>query len=322
MDKLITIFHLAMVWSIAVIFLVFIDVMSNKLILATSSTIYPNLEEHDNNNEIFGLNTSEMIRLRGYHATDYYITSEDGYILNLVRACNPLLSNCGSEGQENKVPLLLVHGTGTSANSFVVRSTDIEPKNFANFDANKLSLESLIEQFEKEPASKSLAFTALNFGHEVWLLNRRGTTYSLGHTNKRKKAFYDPLRELLENTGSIVSSLPFMNRRRKRATSEVFNPAVEEAVLKILRSSLVPNVDIRPVETSPNPMYWNYSLDEQALYDLPAAIDFVLEKTNKPKLALLGHSAGSSMILMLLSEKPEYAEKSELFTIQTYERKK
>lgn len=309
-----------MVWSIAVILIVFIDVMSNKLVPATSSTTYSKFKEYDNNNEIFGLNTSELIRIRGYHATDYYITSEDGYILNLVRARNPLLTDGGSEKLENKVPLLLLHGTGTSANSFVVRSTGVEPKNFANIDASKLSLESLVEKFEEEPASKSLAFTALNFGHEVWLLNRRGTAQSLGHTNKRKKAFYDPLRELFENTGSIVSSLPFMNRRRKRATSEVFNPVVEETVLKFLRSSLVPNVDIRPIETSPNPRYWNYSLDEQALYDLPAAIDFVLEKTNRPKLAVLGHSAGSSMILMLLSEKPEYAEKGELVTILTDEK--
>lgn len=290
--------------------------MSNELVLA-SQVLDTIPKEDDNSNAIFGLNTSEIIRLRGYEATDYYITSDDGYILNLVRARNPLLNDSETH-LKNKVPLLMIHGTGTNANSLVVRSTDVKPRNFAHIDAGELPLEALIEQFENEPASKSLAFTALNFGHEVWLLNRRGTTYSLGHTNKRKKAFYDPFRELLENTGSIVSSLPLMSRRRrKRGAMQPFNPEVEEAVLKVLRSSLIPRVDIRPVETSPNPKYWNYSLDEQAIYNLPAAIDFVLENSNKPKLALLGHSAGSSMILMLLSEKPEYEKKGKLSMDQT-----
>lgn len=295
-------------WLTIILLIVYTHLTEVELI-SGSPVFNTKYEDDENYNSVFGLNTSEIIRSRGYQATDYYIESDDGYILNLVRARNPTLN--GSETHLNiKAPLLLVHGLGTNANCFVVRSTDIKPKNLAHIDADKLSLEALVEQFENEPASKSLAFTALNFGHEVWLLNRRGTTSSLGHTNLRLKAYYDPFRELLENTGSIISSLPSMSRRRrKRGVQETFGPVVEEAVLEVLRSPLFPSVDLRPVETSPNPRYWNFSLDEQALFDLPAAIDFVLEETNKPKLAIVGHSAASSMILMLLTEKLEYEKK-------------
>lgn len=124
-------------------------------------------EEDDNFNKAFGLNTSELVKLHGYNATDFFITSQDGYILNLVRVTNPLINN-GQRGHNNKEVILFVHGTGTSGSSFIIRGSGIEPKNLAHIDAGKMPLETLIEQFNDEPASKSLAYTALNFGHEVW----------------------------------------------------------------------------------------------------------------------------------------------------------
>ena len=36
--------------------------------------------------------------------------------------------------------------------------------------------------------------------------------------------------------------------------------------------------------------YWNYSFDEMGKYDLPANIEFVLEKTNVSKITYMGHS--------------------------------
>lgn len=124
--------------------------------------------------------------------------------------------------------------------------------------------------------------------------------------------FYDPLRELLEKTGSIVSNMPFMNKRRRRKREQkLLEMDIEEAILSVLRSPLVPTVDIRPINFKPNPCYWNFSLDEQALYDLPEAMNFILKKTGRSKMAVVGHSAGASMILMLLSDRPEEAKKCE-----------
>ena len=55
--------------------------------------------------------------------------------------------------------------------------------------------------------------------------------------------------------------------------------------------------------------YWAHSMDELALIDLPAQIDYILQKTSQKSLAVVGHSQGCTLPLMLLSAKPEYNEK-------------
>ncbi|XP_011305498.1 lipase 1 [Fopius arisanus] len=55
--------------------------------------------------------------------------------------------------------------------------------------------------------------------------------------------------------------------------------------------------------------YWDFSLDEYALQDLPAFFDYIINATGQPQLSYVGHSLGSTIILMLLSDKPEYNSK-------------
>lgn len=45
------------------------------------------------------------------------------------------------------------------------------------------------------------------------------------------------------------------------------------------------------------------------VYDLPIVIDYILAMTRQPKLSYIGHSMGTTMFYVLLSEKPEYNEK-------------
>lgn len=45
------------------------------------------------------------------------------------------------------------------------------------------------------------------------------------------------------------------------------------------------------------------------LYDQPAVIDYILEKTMNTKLYYIGYSQGTTSIMVLLSEKPEYNDK-------------
>lgn len=45
------------------------------------------------------------------------------------------------------------------------------------------------------------------------------------------------------------------------------------------------------------------------IYDQPAVIDYILQKTAVPKLYYIGYSQGTTSIMVLLSEKPEYNEK-------------
>ncbi|KIZ02314.1 Lipase member M [Monoraphidium neglectum] len=55
--------------------------------------------------------------------------------------------------------------------------------------------------------------------------------------------------------------------------------------------------------------YWQSSLDELALLDLPATIDAVLRMTGAPQLSVVGHSQGAALPAMLLAARPEYNKK-------------
>lgn len=48
---------------------------------------------------------------------------------------------------------------------------------------------------------------------------------------------------------------------------------------------------------------------EMGVYDQPAVIDYVLAKTNSSKLHYCGYSQGTTSLLVLLSERPEYNDK-------------
>lgn len=52
--------------------------------------------------------------------------------------------------------------------------------------------------------------------------------------------------------------------------------------------------------------YWNWSLDEIALLDLPAAIDYIRGCTKRHQIGYIGHSQGSQVMFMLLSRIPKY----------------
>ena len=52
--------------------------------------------------------------------------------------------------------------------------------------------------------------------------------------------------------------------------------------------------------------FWNWSLDQIALLDLPAAIDYILATTKRKNIGYLGHSQGSRVMFMLMSRRKEY----------------
>ncbi|XP_045479798.1 lipase 1-like isoform X2 [Harmonia axyridis] len=55
--------------------------------------------------------------------------------------------------------------------------------------------------------------------------------------------------------------------------------------------------------------YWNFALHEIAYYDLPATIDYILDKSGQESLFFMGHSIGSTIALILCSLRPEYNKK-------------
>ncbi|NWW43577.1 LIPM Lipase, partial [Pedionomus torquatus] len=59
--------------------------------------------------------------------------------------------------------------------------------------------------------------------------------------------------------------------------------------------------------------FWAFSFDEMAKFDLPAAINFILEKTGQEKLYYIGYSQGATMALIAFSTMPELARKIKLY---------
>ncbi|XP_034370644.1 lysosomal acid lipase/cholesteryl ester hydrolase [Arvicanthis niloticus] len=59
--------------------------------------------------------------------------------------------------------------------------------------------------------------------------------------------------------------------------------------------------------------FWAFSFDEMAKYDLPASIDYVLNKTGQEQLYYVGHSQGSTIGFIAFLQMPELAKKIKMF---------
>ena len=56
------------------------------------------------------------------------------------------------------------------------------------------------------------------------------------------------------------------------------------------------------------PEFWDFSFQEMGMYDVPANINFILEKTGQEKVNFMGHSQGTAQMFAFLSLYPEVAK--------------
>ncbi|CAH0717545.1 unnamed protein product, partial [Brenthis ino] len=61
-----------------------------------------------------------------------------------------------------------------------------------------------------------------------------------------------------------------------------------------------------------DPDFWQFSVDEIGLYDIPAIIDYVLTYTKEKKLNYIGYSQGAGTFLIMCSERPGYCDKANI----------
>lgn len=67
--------------------------------------------------------------------------------------------------------------------------------------------------------------------------------------------------------------------------------------------------------------YWDFSWHEIGIFDLPAMIDYTLAQTQQTKLHYIGHSMGTTVYFVMISEIPSYNNKiisSQLLAPATY----
>ena len=99
---------------------------------------------------------ADIVRQRGYIAETHRLHTTDGYILSLVRVLNPLIEQ-GKRGLANRRPILFVPGESANGAIFVVNSANAAPKDYSQYDANQMTVESLIRILSDDPSSHSLA---------------------------------------------------------------------------------------------------------------------------------------------------------------------
>lgn len=58
--------------------------------------------------------------------------------------------------------------------------------------------------------------------------------------------------------------------------------------------------------------FWKFSWHEIGIIDVPAMIDYVLLTTKQPNLFYIGHSQGTTVFFVMMSERPEYNSKIKL----------
>ncbi|XP_027795749.2 lysosomal acid lipase/cholesteryl ester hydrolase [Marmota flaviventris] len=59
--------------------------------------------------------------------------------------------------------------------------------------------------------------------------------------------------------------------------------------------------------------FWAFSFDEMAKYDLPASINFILNKTGQENVYYVGHSQGTTIGFIAFSQNPELAKRIKVF---------
>lgn len=279
----------------------------------------------DENIEELGISATELIRLRGFKAEDHYFVTSDGYILHLIKATNPLINN----GASNKTVIFFLHGSIVNSKCFFLLSKGSYPVDYSRYNASSMSSEELLQLFGNNRAKFSTVLTAINFGHECWLLDRRGTKYSQGHVDYNKRAYlntpksidysnvfnnisaYDELRlkkELNPLIEYIINNSNFTKGKNMdllRDISSLYN----NNIINIIRILLKPNFSLSGLQNTFNPKYWDFSIDEHALIDFVEVIDYVLYKTGRSKLSVVGDSLGAAIPLYALSFNKELNHK-------------
>lgn len=55
--------------------------------------------------------------------------------------------------------------------------------------------------------------------------------------------------------------------------------------------------------------FWDFTWTDIALHDYPATIDYVRQHTGNGRVYYVAHSQGTTSLMVLLSQKPEYNRK-------------
>lgn len=277
-----------------------------------------------------GITAAQILRQRGYVAREYRFRTSDGYILTIIRGTNPLV-NGGEFGLRHKYPIIFVHGSISSAPIWLVNSKGAQPQDWTGLPIKEMSLERLNKLIGHYDSARSMPMLAMNCGYEVWLLNRRGFLQSeerAGHLDRPWQEVLGAIPGAFLGGGFSNTMGLFPAIRESKVPPEVQLTKIAKTSNLSERHQLIVEFwqgmlnRVKPIVDFPSgvltkqiahtfdPDYWNFSFDEQAKFDFPQAIEFVLRKTGSRKVHVFTHSAAGPIALMALTNYPSLAHKS------------
>lgn len=223
------------------------------------------------------LDPPEFIRSRRFEAEVHHVITKDNYILTLHRIINPLVPR---ELRPQLKPVLLQHGLFTSSFNFIIAGD--ADRDRPRFDRRDLTRTRPLDVYvPQSPFSWQRILETIN----DLTLARLGIT----ETSDRWHA------------PEISDSLAFEMANRGY---DVWMSNSRGSTYSLNHTRFQYQSDWR---------YWDFSFHEIGLFDLPAQIDYILEKRQRKSLAYIGHSQGNLAMFVLQSLHPEWALKVKPF---------
>ncbi|XP_007445214.1 gastric triacylglycerol lipase-like, partial [Python bivittatus] len=218
------------------------------------------------------MNISQIIQYWGYPSEEYEILTADGYYLKANRIPNGIHS---LEKTGPKPVVLLVSGLLVEGRCWVI-----------NLPSN------------------SLGFVLADAGYDVWIINNRGTTWSRRHQNLTtdQEEFWDfSFHEM--GIYDIPATINFILQKTKQDSLYYIGHS-QGASLGFLVGMVVNSVNrklygkyyrLYIFDLLPFSLEITQCFHEMGIYDIPATINFILQKTKQDSLYYIGHSQGASL---------------------------
>ena len=119
-----------------------------------------------------------MIESRNFTSETHFITTSDGYILQVFRIINPFLNN-----NKTQKTIILQHGFLAHSDEFL-----ISRKGYIREDGVYIEEDHIITDcVNNTKFGKTLGFVLSACGYDVWLSNVRGNKYTTNHTSLNAK---------------------------------------------------------------------------------------------------------------------------------------
>ncbi|XP_055325866.1 lipase 3-like [Sitodiplosis mosellana] len=150
-----------------------------------------------------------------------------------------------------------------------------------------------------------------HYGYEAEehkIITEDGYMLTVFRCNSKRPAFSRKKAVILQH-GLLSSSDDYCVNIPEQALPYILADAGYDIWLENSRGNIYSRQHIIKNPDMPSSGFWDFSWYEMGIYDHPAVIDYILKETGNEKLYFVGHSQGTTSIMVLLSEKPEYNAK-------------